>query len=202
MSTIIQQQLFTQQRTWLHYVGKQYSIKKFISEANSIGISRRVSPSVARGMAFGDRVTFCRWKEGDNDGAAAFADGVIVGITLDEETARYVAEAFGAEIKDAIANGNTSTSIERVCGEYVEVFTIHVNASLKEVASAAIEKAEAEGHKPFIMIKCKLVETYTPRPLPGVKFTRGFINHEANYPAFNQHTPDQQVTGIKGYKRN
>jgi hypothetical protein len=45
------------QQTWLHFVGsKYYTIDSFIEESKKLGVTRRVSPQIARRMSYGDRV--------------------------------------------------------------------------------------------------------------------------------------------------
>lgn len=189
--------LFQEKRTWHHFIGKQYSVKQFVREAGQHGITRRVSPQQARGMNFGDEVIFCRWHD-KSEGATAFARGIITGITLDEETAKLVAAEFVGEIQQAINTGAVSRSVERVCGEYQEVFTIHIHASMGDIVAAALQKAEEMGVKPFMMIRARLVEQFPPITLPGQKFSRGFSLQRSEYQKPVQ-TP-AELSGIRGYR--
>lgn len=55
---------------WLHYIGKQYySIKKFIKEANDVGINRKIDPRMLKKMNFGDLIFLA---QGDSKGSKIF----------------------------------------------------------------------------------------------------------------------------------
>lgn len=202
----LQPDLIHQISTWMHFIGGYYkNEKKFISEARKFGISRRVPAQVVRGMEFGDRLIFLRYVKGQQ--AFAFAEAVIVGITLDGSIAKQVGQRLIDEGK-AIYNEGGGI-VERECGSYFVLGHFEVNATLKETMAIAqeIHGAKAEGKEPeplFVMVNAKLTRAYkAPVYLsPSPNFTRGFIRStNTSFVAPDDFVPERQVIAIEGYEK-
>ena len=197
---IQQQQLFREEQQWLHYVGKQYSMDQFIDEALRVGISRRVPANVAANMGWGDRIILARWKDPDANpnGAAIFAEAQITGLVFDEETARAISAEIIDEVRSAAAGGNVRRSIQRICGEYVEVFVVTVSISLGECMQRAAAAAAEGGKKLFVMLRCELLRTFDPIEIEE-QFNRGYKRLETNYLPPATATASGVLIGVRGY---
>ena len=198
--------LFQARQTWLHYIGGYYkTADAFVSEAQRIGISRRVAALAARGIQFGDRVILLRWNEGRPH---AFAEMQITGLVLDHEIAARVGRELEAQGKAEYFEGGGS--IQRACGSYISLGTWCVDAELSEIIDIALQIAEQE--KPagqekaalFVMLGGRLTEVY-PNPVsltPSPKFTRGFIRANEETIFENQVEPAKgQVMAISDYSK-
>jgi len=154
-------------RQWLHFVGKQYySIKQFVDEANTIGISRRVAVKVAKDMEFGDTVYLAQYTD---RGCEVFGSFVITALNLDEG-------AYNA-IKDRIKIIHTTDggqTVQRGCGSYMIGNIVRVEMRLSELAALL----EAEGIDASMLIGCNAKELkILQKPYPLLKntpFRQGF----------------------------
>lgn len=204
----LQPDLIHQISTWMHFIGGYYkSEQKFIREAKKFGVSRRVPAQVVQGMEFGDRLIFLRYVKGQQ--AFAFAEGVIVGITLDGSVANQVGQRLIDEGK-AIYNEGGGI-VERECGSYFVLGHFEVTATLKETMAIAREihgkQSKAEGKEPeplFVMVNAKLTRAYkAPVYLsPSPNFTRGFIrSNNSSFVAPDDFIPERQVIAIEDYEK-
>jgi hypothetical protein len=204
----LQPDLIHQISTWLHFIGGYYkSEDKFVKEAQRFGISRRVPAQVIRGMEFGDRLIFLRYVKGQQ--AFAFAEAVIVGLTLEGGIAKKVGDRLIDEGKAQYEEGGGMVS--RECGSYFVLGTYHVNATLKETMDIAqdiyAEQAKESGREPeplFVMVNAKLVKQYS-QPVylsPSPKFTRGFIRSDnSSFIAPADFSPDRTIVAIDSYEK-
>jgi len=192
-----QSSLFLQQQTWGHYIGKSSypSDKAFLQEAERIGVSRRVPAFLAKVMNFGDRVILLRWL--GRGKARAFAEMVIVGVTLNDEVAAKVAEALGDRIRCRDGGKNQH---HRGCGMYTIAMTCSVSGvSLSEI----IEMAQQATPKPFVMIQGRITRVFSPpEKFTEMRFTRGFFRFERTERLFTDIQQRQgAVLGIRDYSR-
>lgn len=203
-----QLELIHQRNTWLHFIGGYYdSESRFCREARKFGISRRVPAQMVRGMEFGDRLVFLRYVR--RGASYAFAEGQIVGITLEGDIARQVGERLIAEGKAEYSEGGEVVS--RACGSYLVLGTYQVKATLKETMAIAqeihTERLRKQGENPgpmFVMLNARLVRAYKdPVYLsPSPKFTRSFIrSDDTSFTAPDDYAPERQVVAIDGYEK-
>ncbi len=201
-------ELIHQTNTWLHFIGGYYKDeKRFVREARKFGISRRVPAQVVRGMEFGDCLVFLRYMRGAS--AFAFAEGRIVGLTLDGAIAKQVGERLIQDGKAEYQEGGGM--VQRECGSYFVLGTFIVTVSLKETMDIAQEiharEAKEQGKEPeplFVMVNAKLTRAYKdPVYLsPSPKFTRGFIkSDDSTFIAPGDFVPERQVVAIEGYEK-
>ena len=189
--------LFLQQQTWGHYIGKSSypSDKAFLQEAERIGVSRRVPAFLAKVMNFGDRVILLRWL--GKGKARAFAEMVIVGVTLNDEVAEKVAEALEDRIK--CRNGGENQH-HRGCGAYTITLTcVASGVTLSEI----IEAAERATPKPFVMLQGRITRVFSPpEDFIKMRFTRGFFRFERLERLFTDIQQQQgTILGIRNYTR-
>jgi len=176
---------------WLHYVGGFYSPAKFIAEAKRNGVARRVSPSMAHTMSFGDVVTLLNWRGGE---PAAFAAFTITRITLQADIAQMVGDQLAEEGKaHSVAGGG---QVVRECGSYDIQAVYAVDVPLEEIVEKAVQTAKKLGVKCSFMVGGPLSQVFDPPYSVDAPFTRGFIKagEEANS------ANDPQIVGIEGYK--
>lgn len=199
----LQPDLIHQISTWLHFIGGYYkNEQKFVREARKFGISRRAPAQMVHAMEFGDRLIFLRYVKGQ--AAFAFAEGVIVGITLDGAIAKKVGDRLIDEGKATYSEGGGI--VERECGSYMVLGSFQVTATLKETMAIALEfHHKQESADPlFVMVNAKLIRAYkAPVYLsPSPKFTRGFIrSDDSSFIAPDDFVPERQVIGIEGYEK-
>ena len=150
------------------YVGGFYSIKSFIEEATRIGISRRVSPSTAKTLAFNDRVILCSWRSGD---PVAFAEFSIQQVYLKANVANFVGMELEAAGKARCIEGGI-VPVNRECGNFKVGGGWEVDASLSEIAERACGLVD----NIWFMVGGPLTVVYEePISLPTEKqFFRGF----------------------------
>ncbi len=201
-------ELIHQTNTWLHFIGGYYkSEKQFIKEARKFGISRRAPAQVVHGMEFGDRLVFLRYVKGQS--VFAFAEGRIVGLTLNGEIAKAVGEKLVEEGKAEYHEGGGV--VKRECGSYIVLGSFEVTASLKETMDIAQEihgnEAKEKKKEPeplFVMVNAKLIRAFK-EPVylsPAPKFTRSFIrSDDSSFVAPDDFTPERQVIAIDGYEK-
>ncbi|MCI0552088.1 MAG: hypothetical protein L0287_14140 [Anaerolineae bacterium] len=202
-----QLELIHQNSTWMHFIGGYYKSEDlFIHEAGKFGISRRVPAQVVRGMEFGDRLIFLRYVKGKS--VYAFAEGQIIGLTLEGEIANQVGERLIQEGKVEFHEGGGM--VQRECGSYFILGTFEVKATLlKEIMDIAQEihakQAREEGNEPeplFVMVNARLLQAYE-QPVylsPSPKFTRGFIrSNDSSFVAPTDYSPERNVVAIDGY---
>lgn len=168
--------LLTPQNTWMHYIGKQYTIPKFLKEAKRYGVSRRIPAQIAKGMNFKDIVVLLRW-EGLGK-VSAFAEMMITGLTFDHEIAEQVGKKLQENGQATYAEaGGGGVSINRECGSFSIGGTWTVTASIPEIMALAEEANKDSGKPLFVMLYGSLAQVYdAPQRLtPAPSFTRGFI---------------------------
>lgn len=195
----IQTQLIRPLSQWQHYIGRSYTIERFLREAKQQGVSRRVPAQTARGMRFGDRVTLLRWNWQGNEGAFAFAEMEIVGITLDAALSERVAKRL-IEQGVKVECGGGGGSVERECGNYIIAITCTVTGiDIPDIIAVATEVAQ--GEKLFVMISGRLVNSYAPVAVePSPPFTRSFIRCQGAA-LVDTCQPAGDMIGITGYRR-
>jgi hypothetical protein len=204
----IQKELIHQTSTWMHFIGGYYKDEKqFIHEARKQGISRRAPAQTVRGMEFGDRLVFLRYVGAGS--VFAFAEGQIVGLTLDGDIAKQVGDRLIEEGKAEYHEGGGM--VQRECGSYFVIGTFSVNVSLKETMDIAQEiqakQAREQGKEPeplFVMVNARLTRSYEdPVYLsPAPKFTRGFTrSNDTSFVAPGDFAPERKVIAIEGYAK-
>lgn len=131
---------------WLHFIGKQYYyMSRFIKEAQSAGISRRVSLQVLKQMQWGDQVG-CAQSEPGLKSPSVFLEFRIETITgLSRAVHRDIMEKFPCRVVDL-----GGQRISRGCGEYITGISIETHASIEDVVSVieahnGYEDSEQEG---------------------------------------------------------
>lgn len=203
-----QMELIHQNSTSMHFIGGYYkSEDHFIREAGKVGISRRVPAQVVRGMEFGDRLVFLRYVKGKS--VYAFAEGQIIGLTLEGEIAKQVGERLIQDGKAEYHEGGGM--VQRECGSYFVLGTYDVKATLKETMDIAQEihakQAKEKGEEPeplFVMVNAKLITAYPDLVYlsPAPKFTRGFIrSDDSSFVAPADYAPERKVVAIDGYAK-
>lgn len=164
------EKLFSFKQTWLHYIGKSYTVENFLREARSIGITRRSPADVISSMQFGDRVVFLRY--GGIGKVSAIGEMIVRSITFENE----IGSIIGSELeKDGLATFSPGGSlIVRECGSFIIAGTFQVNASLPEIIKKAQELANQRGETLFVMIGGELTQEYSNPPFlyPAPKFFR------------------------------
>jgi len=204
----LQMELIHQNSTWMHFIGGYYkSEEQFVREAGKYGISRRVPAQVVRGMEFGDRLIFLRYVKGKS--AYAFAEGQIVGLTLEGDIAKQVGDRLIQEGKAEYHDGGGM--VQRECGSYFVLGTFEVKTTLKETMDIAQEvhakQAKEKGEEPeplFVLVNAKLIIAYAdPVYLsPSPKFTRSFIrSDDSSFIAPADYSPERSVVAIDGYEK-
>lgn len=203
-----QPDLIHQVSSWMHFIGGYYKNEEtFVAEAQKSGISRRIPAQVIRGMEFGDRLVFLRYVKGNS---FAFAEGIVIGITLEGPIAKQVGEKLIQEGKAEYHQGGGK--IERACGSYFVIGTYEVRATLKETMDIAQQlhdqqqkgKSEDEREPLFVMVNATLTQAYA-NPVylsPAPKFTRGFIrSDDSSFVAPGDFSPERNIIAIDGYAR-
>jgi len=113
---------------WIHCIGRlYYSVKKFITEANRYGVTRRIAPQILMRMSLNDEV-FLSISEGK--GQLVFGKFVVNGVSgLTPEAVNYLREkgAIGEQLYEG------GRVINRGCGSYVEGPTYKLETSISEV---------------------------------------------------------------------
>lgn len=160
-------------KTWLHFIGGYYkSSEKFLSEANRLGITRRIPAQIAQGMSFGDKIVLLRWK---NKLAYAFAEMTISNVVLESEISKKVCQKLAEEGK-AKPSGKSEKVVNRECGSYVSIEPWDTDAEISEIIKVALEEVSGD-QKLFVMIGGTLTKVYDhPLEMIGVKFTRSVIH--------------------------
>lgn len=157
---------------WAHYVGGNYTPEKFVAEARTSGITRRVSASQIRGMSFGDTVILLYYNDGD---PYAFGDFVITKISLKSGIAGAVTQQLVAEGR-AIQTSNAPIAVSRECGEFIQAGCWMVLASLDEIVDKAERLSRETGEELWFMVGGNLGRVYDPaiKVIPKINFFRGF----------------------------
>jgi len=159
---------------WYHYVGGFYSMAKFIEEAQRLGVTRRVAPTVAKTLAYGDRVVLLNWGTGN---VTAFAEFRIDKLTVDGSLAEDVGRTLVQEGRAHFSDGGGGAFVVRACGSYEIGGTWHVDAALDEVVDLVQQAAQERGVKAKLMVGGKLTRVFDEPALlqPPPSFQRGFI---------------------------
>lgn len=189
------------QQTWQHFIGGYYAdTDHFVREAQRIGISRRAPAHAVRGMNWGDQLILLRYVQRD---VFAFAEAVILGMTLEHEIAASVGQAL--KDRGQAHYDDTARTIDRECGSYEICGSWIVTCSWSEVMDLALEIAKQKGETLFVMVNAGLRQVYD-KPVylqPAPKFTRGFTRVAAgtSYLPWDADPQDGLVIGIKDYRR-
>ena len=153
--------------SWLHWVGRTlYSPKKFEAESLKYGITRRVSPKVLRGMAWGDRVYLIGLKDKKRKQGQIFGYFFvhrIVGIS------EGVTEKLFSEGRAHITDIGGKV-VNRKCGSYVEGPSYSVSAEVSEIAEIQAET----GEKTPLMVGGAFVKVDPPVRMKDIPFQQGF----------------------------
>lgn len=161
--------------SWLHWIGQQYyTAETFIDEAQRIGITRRVSLQVLKGMSWGDIVS-CVQKPKNIKGGAVFLEFPITSLSgLTGGAIDWIRESGTKIIK--VSDGGDF--VDRGCGEYETGAAYSVRLSLPELARMLEfmkQKGEDIGK---LMVGCsadRVRVVSEPRPvLNALPFRQGF----------------------------
>ena len=146
--------------TWLHFVGKQYSIKEFIGEAQNYGVSRRISLNQLKNMSWGDRVLLAQ-KTGEKR-ARIFGEFFVENIYgLDGQS---IVNLF-----PQITRKQQQYRVRRICGDYLVTGYARVPFSIQEIAKTI----EESGEKFPLMIGGEF-RHHRLVDLSGIKHSMGF----------------------------
>lgn len=146
--------------TWLHFVGRKYypTPEKFLSEAEAVGITRRVSLQVMQKMRWNDRVVLAQKKGKTPVVFAQFFIDTLSGITRDAMQVVLNVSPIG-DI-EVVEEDLEHKEIERGCGMYeiTEQYTLKTaaNTPLSEIAHALMlaKNSGADIGKPMIGGTC------------------------------------------------
>lgn len=182
---------------WLHFVGGYYKRASFIEEAKRKGITRRIAPSQAKGISYGDKIVLATWGQ---NGAKAFGAFSVDKITLNHDVAEAVTQDLVNEGRAQLIDPGGGMMV-RECGSYRIGPTWAVDAEMDEIVDRAQTVAEGKGVKAAFMVGGPLVEVYDPLiKYEDVNFFRGFkklkIPHKAAPAQWQSH-----VTGVIDYRQ-
>lgn len=188
--------------TWYHYIGGKYKNKtRFVAEAKSYGISRRVPAQVARGFHFGDRVILLRYHS--RKGVEAFAEMRINEVIFEKEIAAQIGSKLQEDGLATYEAGSLgATHVHRECGDYEINGGWTVDQEKVDIPDLVKAAQELSIDTVFCMIGGKLLKVYDqPTWLePAPQFTRGFIKSSDAEESF-EYEDDNRMVEIKDYKR-
>jgi hypothetical protein len=200
---------------WLHYIGGNYTPRRFVIEARKHGVSRRIPARLLKSISWGDKVYCATWEGslsslsknginimegfgGESKGVGKFQEGraeIFAMFTIDriviEDREINVAVQRRLREQGLIKEVHDSPGkmVRRACGYYVESGSIIVSerTTIAQIAEIAFEIAA--GQRFNVMIQGRLRKVYAPPRALAAPFTRGLMRIE---------DLDQDVIDISG----
>ena len=165
-------------KLYLHYVGKIYSVRKFIAEARRYGVSRCLPASIVKHLKWGQPILLAKYRRTEDGTGEAVVFGYFTISRL--RHANMTAEAerelrSRLRVRGVIDSG--PQLVCRGCGSYYVGGLVLVEDEVDEIVEKAEEVAENYG----IRIKWFVEGEFRPLGpliLRPAKFSRGLVKVE------------------------
>lgn len=122
---------------WINFIGRKYypTPEAFTSEAERLGVTRRVSRSIIKTVSYGD-VVHCAMvnKKGNADIFGSFVVTRLSGLSRAEMLKLIIEQADSVELPEP--DGPEPELTERGCGEYVAADPIVADMSIADIIDA------------------------------------------------------------------
>lgn len=177
---------------WLHYVGKK---NRFLQNALTQGVTRRVSPQDARRMEFGDRVVLACWNKGE---PYMFAEFTINQVLLQNETAQETTSQLRM-CGMAAPMGGDPVHVEKECGEFTIESGCVVTCNMSEIVNSAMYIAGLVDERLWFMVGGSITALYNNIYLnPQYKKVQGFTELGIEDPRTLEDVP-HVLLEVQGY---